>query len=271
MNYRVLFSIVMMVLLPSAAFAEPSSLWLEKLTSPEIKQAIGDGYTIALISTAGIEQNGPHMPLNKHHLVVSYTAEKIAIKLGNTLIAPVLDFVPEGDIATKTEHMAFAGTISIPPRVFAGILENTARSLLAHGFTQVFFMGDSFQNQEPQKLVASKLQNEGLPVFHVAEYYANRVQEEALYKHGFSKEVVGGHAGLRDTSELMAVAPDVIRRDKMAQFNESEITTNGAWGGADRANIELGQFLLDMKVAAALEAICKHTPEATGCKQAADQ
>ncbi|MBI4910829.1 MAG: creatininase family protein [Acidobacteria bacterium] len=45
-----------------------------------------------IFPTGGIEQNGPHMVLGKHSFRAKYAAEKIAQKLGMTLVAPVLPY-----------------------------------------------------------------------------------------------------------------------------------------------------------------------------------
>ena len=89
------FLAVFLVVLLLPLKASVPSLWIEELTWQELRQAINNGYTQIIIPTAGIEQNGPHLPLNKHEKVVRYASEKIAKELSGTLIAPVVNFVPE--------------------------------------------------------------------------------------------------------------------------------------------------------------------------------
>ena len=97
------------------------------------------------------------MVLGKHKYRINAGSERIARSLGNTLVAPVITYVPEGDIDPPSGHMRFAGTISIPREVFESVLEYTARSLKQHGFTDILFMGDSGPNQGPQESVAERL------------------------------------------------------------------------------------------------------------------
>lgn len=249
------------------AVTPPPSLWIEEMTSPEIREAIRQGYTNVLIPSAGIEQNGAHMPLNKHRLVVRATAQRIAEALGGTLIAPVIDFVPEGNIQSSEGHMAYAGTISIPRKVFADILDHTARSLHHHGFSQLFFIGDSGGNQLAQAMVARTLQNAKIQAYHIADYYADDRQEEELLRMGYDRGSIGGHAGLRDTSEVMAIAPEVLRRDRLALLREEDERQNGTWGDTTLATPELGKRLLQIKVEAAVAEICeKARPQPQGCR-----
>ncbi len=71
----------------------------------------------------------------------------IARRLGKTLVAPVIAYVPEGNIDPPEGHMTSPGTISLPEPVFAAVLEATARSFIATGFKTILFIGDSGGNQ----------------------------------------------------------------------------------------------------------------------------
>ena len=101
----------------------PDTVFLEELTWMEVRDAVGAGTTTVIIPTGGTEQNGPHMVLGKHNYLVKYKAGEIARRLGGTLVAPVMAYVPEGDVDPPTGHMRFAGTITTPPEVFAQVLE----------------------------------------------------------------------------------------------------------------------------------------------------
>ena len=94
-------------------------MFLEELTWMEARDAIAGGKTTVIIPTGGTEQNGPHMALGKHNYLVKYKAGAIAKQLGNALVAPVVAYVPEGDIDPPTGHMRFTGTITTPQDVFA--------------------------------------------------------------------------------------------------------------------------------------------------------
>ena len=114
---------------------------LEELTWVEVRDLVAQGKTIAIVPTGGTEQNGPHVVLGKHNYIVRFTAGKIAEELGNALVAPVISYVPEGRIEPPEGHMAFPGTISISEDLFEAVLESAARSLRAHGFKVICFVG----------------------------------------------------------------------------------------------------------------------------------
>ncbi|MCC6989229.1 MAG: creatininase family protein, partial [Acidobacteria bacterium] len=70
------------------------SVWMEQLTWMEIRDAIKEGKTTALILTGGVESNGPHLATGKHNYALAVMGEAIARKLGNTLVAPIVTLEP---------------------------------------------------------------------------------------------------------------------------------------------------------------------------------
>src|SRR5205085_7386849 len=122
MRFALALLSLMYSVVPARAQNEPSlpnpnSVFLEELTWVEVRDAIAAGKTTVIIPTGGTEQNGPHMVLGKHNYLVKYKAGEVAKRLGNALVAPVVAYVPEGDVNPPTGHMRFAGTITTPPDV----------------------------------------------------------------------------------------------------------------------------------------------------------
>jgi creatinine amidohydrolase/Fe(II)-dependent formamide hydrolase-like protein len=206
--------ISMLALLTGLAHAQPGSLFIEDLTSPEVKSAIASGKTTAIYYAGSTEQNGPHMALGKHNFIARYVAGRIAEKLGNALVYPVLPFAPTGG------HMKFPGTVNLSDKTFGAVAQEVAQSAIAAGFKHVVLMGDHGGGQDALKQVASALDGKGARVHYVGGHY-------------FKSQAA--HAGVEDTSELMALDSDGkwIRRDKP----ESR-----------QASAERGKRLLDAKV-----------------------
>jgi len=235
------------------------NVYLEDLTWVEVREAIHHGKTTAIVPTGGTEQNGPHVVLGKHNYIVHYTAGEIGRALGNALVAPVVAYVPEGSIEPPEGHMLLAGTISVSEEVFAAILESTARSLRAHGFTTILFIGDSGGNQETQARVADRLNAEwagsGVRALQVGDYYYKNGQVDWLLAQGETRESIGTHAGIRDTSELMVVDPEGVRMDRLAPQGGNYTEPTGVAGDPTRASADRGRKLLRLKIEAALAQI----------------
>src|SRR4029453_8889279 len=97
------------------------TVFIEDLTWMEIRDAIRSGVDTVLIATGGIEQNGPYIVTGKHNYVLRGTTEAIARKLGKTLVAPIVPFVPEGEIDPPSSHMKYPGTISVRDATFEAL------------------------------------------------------------------------------------------------------------------------------------------------------
>jgi creatinine amidohydrolase len=150
------------------------TVWLEEMTWMDVRDAMAAGKTTVLIATGGHEPNGPWLALGKHNYVLHANCEAIARKMGNALCAPIIKYVPEGDIDPPTGHMTSPGTISLREDTFRALLTDTADSLKAHGFKQIFFIGDSGGNQAGQRTVAETLNKKWAGttlIAHIQEYY----------------------------------------------------------------------------------------------------
>ena len=237
--------------------AASASVYLEELTSTEVRDALRDGTRTIIIPVGGTEQNGPHMALGKHNFRAQALAARIATELGQTLVAPVLAYVPEGRISPPTEHMRFAGTISVPDEAFRAVLDGAARSLAQHGFTDIVLIGDSGNYQASLKAVADKLNRDwqGKPAraHHIAAYYdaGQAPFVRLLRERGLSDAQIGRHAGAADTSLMLAVDATKVRKDKLAAQAE------GVSGDPTRASAELGRLGTDLMVQQTVAAIRK--------------
>jgi creatinine amidohydrolase/Fe(II)-dependent formamide hydrolase-like protein len=246
---------------PVATRAEaPPTVFLEELTWTEVRDLIRAGTTTIILPTGGTEQNGPHMTLGKHNARVRALSAAIARALGNTLVAPVLAYVPEGGLAPPTGHMRYPGTITLSEAHFEGVLESAARSFALHGFRDIVFLGDSGENQPGQEAVARRLNRlwAGTPtrVHAIDAYYqASTAGARALFRsRGYQDSELGTHAGALDTSLALAVDPGLVRQERLHRTAEP-----GAWEGANgdpsRASAEIGRAAVDQIVAQTVEAI----------------
>jgi creatinine amidohydrolase/Fe(II)-dependent formamide hydrolase-like protein len=235
------------------------------MTWVEVRSAIAQGYTRVIVPSGGIEQNGPHMILAKHDHIVGFAAERIASELGRTLVAPVVSYVPEGSYAPPEGNLRFPGTIGVPDEVYAGVLEGIARSLKLAGFRTICLIADHGGSARPQAEVAAKLTREwaadGVKVISVDDYYgaAGEEQNKLLMAQGETLKSIGQHAGISDTSELMAIHPQGVDLSRLAQLVLPSEPT-GADGDARRATAERGRTLLALKVAAAVRQIRAASP-----------
>jgi creatinine amidohydrolase/Fe(II)-dependent formamide hydrolase-like protein len=211
-----------------------------------------------LIPIGGTEQNGPHMALGKHNARAAVLAERIAKSLGNAVVAPVVAYVPEGSVDPPAAHMRFPGTISVPEPAFETVLEGAARSLRRAGFRDIVLLGDHGGYARSVAAVARRLNREwspsGAKVHAPPEYYraGERDFAKVLAGRGFRVDEIGTHAGLADTSLTLAVAPALVRGDRM---HAAPSAAEGTYGDPRRSSAELGEMAANAIVADTVNAV----------------
>src|SRR5215831_2183093 len=90
------------------------------MTWPEVKRALEQGKTTALIYNGGTEQRGPQNVNGGHTLMGQATVLAIAEKLGNAIAAPVMPFSP------NNANPQLPGTIGLTAPLFAALNEQLA-------------------------------------------------------------------------------------------------------------------------------------------------
>jgi creatinine amidohydrolase/Fe(II)-dependent formamide hydrolase-like protein len=249
--------------LSTAALAAPPSVQLEELTWTEVKAALQSGTTTIIIPAGGTEQSGPHMALGKHNVRARVLAGRIAATLGDTLVAPVLAYVPEGAISPPVGHMRFPGTISIPDATFKSTVESAARSFRQAGFTHIVLLGDHGGYQTLLKQAAADLNREwaghGVHAHFIAEYYGatQTAYVQVLRAKGLSNAQIGEHAGVADTSLMMAIDPAYVRADRLGGHSVAD----GTQGDPTLSSAALGRLGVDLIVSQTVAAIRKARAE----------
>ena len=260
-----LVSIFILILMTSVgpARAAQDRIFLDDMTSAEVRAALKDGKTTIIIPVGGTEQTGPHIALGKHNIRVKALSAKVAEALGNALVAPVVAYVPEGNIDPATGHMRFAGTLSVPESAFKAIVEGAARSLRQHGFLNIVILGDHGGYQPALKAVVASLNREwAKPGSNVArahfisEYYTatQTTYVKALQGRGLSDHQIGLHGGVADTALSLAIDPAMVRPDLFA-IAAQEGPAGGTVGDPRAATSVLGQLGVDAVVSETVLAI----------------
>jgi len=230
----------------------PDTVFIDELTWEETRDALKAGKTTVIVPTGGTEKNGYHMVLGKHNYVVTYAANLMARRLKNALVAPTVQYVPEGDPDTSVP-----GEISLPSPAYDMLLDAAARSLKVHGFTDILFIGDSGGNQAGMTAVANKLNEEwkdgGTKVYALTDYYntgRDHYRAWLLAAFGYDDQTVGSHAGISDTSQMLFVRPTGIRKDMVKPWGGPQ--DSGVSGDPAKSTAEIGKMGIEFKVNAGI-------------------
>lgn len=229
------------------------SYWMEELTFMEIRDLIADGVTTVILSTGGIEENGPYLATGKHNLILEAICPAIAEKLGNALCAPVVKFVPQGNIDPPSGAMKFPGSISLTAATYEALLTDIALSLRQSGFSDIVLIGDSGGNQRGMANVAAALTaqwEDGTTRFHfVGEFYDPGWEETEQFTERELGVAESGHDGYHDdiwvTAMMMVTDPDQVRIAERVDAGLASI--NGVSIVPMQETIELGRKMVEFR------------------------
>jgi creatinine amidohydrolase/Fe(II)-dependent formamide hydrolase-like protein len=246
------------------AIAAVDSVFLEELTWMEVRDAMKAGKTTVIVPTGGMEQNGPYLAAGKHNYILKATTEAIARKLGNALVAPIVAFVPEGQIDPPTEHMKYPTTISLTEETYRRLLTEICASLRAHGFTDIILLGDSGGNQKGMKAVADELNRQWsggkTRVLFIPEYYNYPDVTQWLERQGVKQTPEGIHDDFAITAQMMVVDPTTVRmRERIAA---GKFHVNGVDLAPADKTIAWGKRIVNYRADKTVETIRKATAAA---------
>jgi creatinine amidohydrolase len=233
------------------------SVFIEDLTWMEVRDAMKGGKDTVIVATGGVEQNGPYLVTGKHNVVLRGTTEAIARKLGNTLVAPIVQFVPEGDIDPPSLHMLYPGTISLREDTFQSLLTDVCGSLKTHGFKRIVLIGDSGGNQDGMKAVAAVLSakwaGSGCRIVFIPEYYNTAPVTTWLESKGIKQTSEGLHDDFAMEATMLAVDPTSVRMKQRIAAGNFRI--NGVELAPAEKTIAIGRQIIDLRADSTVQAI----------------
>jgi creatinine amidohydrolase/Fe(II)-dependent formamide hydrolase-like protein len=139
-------------------------------------------------------------------------------------------------------------------------LEFAARSLKQSGFRNIILLGDHGGYQQLEQAVAQQLNFEwkaaNTRVYAIREYYLAATTDFAslLTARGLSREEIGTHAGVADTSLMLAIDPALVRPEQLRSGRKFE-RRDGVYGDPRRSTAELGRLGTELIVNRTVDAI----------------
>jgi mycofactocin precursor peptide peptidase len=191
---------------------------------------------VLFVPLGSTEQHGPHLPLDTDTRIAVAWAEALAAAVAHSAVASALPFGSSG------EHEGFAGTVSIGQEATELVLVELVRSATRWVDEVVLVCGHG-GNAEPVQRAVTRLRAEGRSV-------------RAL----FPRLPGDAHAGRTETSLLLHLAPDVVRReaaeagctdpleamlDRLRTAGVAAVAPNGVLGDPAGASADEGRALFD--------------------------
>ncbi len=191
----------------------PSGYW-QDLTTTDFAR-VDPARTIALLPVAATEQHGPHLPLATDALINEGVVSEALRRLPATASVLVL---PALNIGDSLEHTAFTGTLSADMDDLIGLWLAVGRGVARAGVNKLVIFNSHGGQRAHVDLAALRLR-----VAHnllVVRAHSFSFGVPAVPSGLFSADELahGLHGGAVETSLVMHLRPDLVRRDRLAHF-----------------------------------------------------
>jgi creatinine amidohydrolase len=218
---------------------------------------------IAVLPVAAVEQHGPHLPVGVDTLIAQAYLARVRALLPTG--SPAL-FLPVQAVGASDEHRAFHGTLTLSPETALRAFIEIGESVHRAGIGKLLIVNSHGGNTAVIDLAARQLRvRHGMLAVHCS--WGGFGYPPGLF--GQAEEAHGIHGGDIETSIMLAAHPDLVRRDRIADFTPGTIAmerdfawlradvpagfgwmtqdlhASGAVGDATRATAEKGEAALD--------------------------
>lgn len=226
---------------------------IENLAWPEVQHLIETGHRRAIICAASSEQHGPHLPESTDYLLGRATAEALARRLGDALVAPVIR------PGCSEHHMAFAGSLTISKDQLMDLLDSYVDGLRRHGFDAFVVMSSHGGNFPVLAEWAETRPKPGAQVIaDLTAFMEALIEVERRFGRDDGPVL---HADVCETAMMLHLHPELVRMDRAQPgflgdleperlFREGMrgISPNGILGNPVGATTEMGREMLEALV-----------------------
>jgi creatinine amidohydrolase len=239
-----------------------------RMTAPDLRAIAAREGALAILPAGSLEQHGQHLPVITDTASASAAAIAAARLVANDVPVAVL---PGLWLGLSEHHLPFGGTISVDYAAYRAILESIVRSLRAIGFARLLIVNGHGGNIDPLAVASRELAVAyDFPIVATTPWFLARDKLAPI----FEVDTGAKHACEGETSMMMAIAGDIVKKDKLDEamrqapppvhapagfsrfysFSERAPVT-GTWGDPRSATAEKGARFLAVQAEALAEAI----------------
>lgn len=191
-----------------------TTVLIEEMTWPEVRDAIKSGKRRVIVMLGAMEQHGPHLPIGTDTYLGYATGERLARRLGDALVAPVVS------LGYSVGHLPMAGTVSIEEPTLEAVIVDVCRSLARHGFREIILLCSHGGNYHALANVLPRLRAEHatLHISAITDFdeWLQGAREFAR-REGLDMARLGVHAGQGETSLMLAHRPELVQMDRAVE------------------------------------------------------
>ncbi|WP_213815958.1 creatininase family protein [Glaciihabitans sp. dw_435] len=221
----------------------------------DVAEHLRESTGLAILPFGALEQHGPQLPLGTDTATAAHVARALADRLDALLLPPI----HYGD---TWNNAGYPGTISISPATVTALTVDIGRSVAASGARGFVVVNGDWGNRMPLYAAMRILNDEGIIPAIALDYPG---MDEAITAVRESAPAAPGlnHAEEIETSIMLAISPDDVRRERYAASYPSfpsdygtrpmqlhTFSKSGVFGDPTTATAEKGQAILDATVEA---------------------
>lgn len=190
-----------MALNPAVA-GEFKGAFLETLSWPEARSWFERDPVVVLGIGAVAKEHGHHLPLNTDYLSARALVEGIARALP-VLVAPIVPF------GYYPAFVGYPGSQHLEAETFMALLRDLLGGFIRQGARRIAIVNTGVSTEAPIRIVLRDMLSRHGERLAVADVRLLGQEADALLE-----QKLGGHADERETSLMLAIAPQAVRMEK---------------------------------------------------------
>ncbi|AGB04760.1 uncharacterized protein, putative amidase [Aciduliprofundum sp. MAR08-339] len=176
-------------------------LYWDEYTYPEIEELL-KSEPVIILPIGSVEAHGYHLPLNTDMIQPLWLAEEIAKRM-NAIILPPIHYGWTKGLSS------FPGTISVGFETLKNLVLDILKEVVKHGGRKIIVLSGhaSTNHMAALRLACEEMAGNGVKIMLLSDYYI------AYQYRGKLVPEDDGHAGVLETSRVMAIRPELVKEN----------------------------------------------------------
>ena len=180
-----------------------------------------DQKTVAIVPVGAIEQHGPHLPVNTDSLILDYILTNAVQSCKKKIIlTPLIQY------GYSPHHFCYKGVLSLQSETLFAMLKDIGNSLIRSGFSKILFITGHGGNAQLIVQAAKDIGTNNSNVIVASTTYWNIAKTSLIKKMKDFTNWVPGHAGLFETSIVLAIRKDLVDMSKLDEISIDQNKNN---------------------------------------------
>ncbi|HEX9803203.1 MAG TPA: creatininase family protein [Gammaproteobacteria bacterium] len=191
-----------------------------QLTWEEIGALVARGVDGAILPVGATEQHGPHLGCGMDSEIAGRLCRDVAERTG----VPLLPTLPYG--CSLGHSQRWPGTVALLPKTLIDVVTDIGDWLYASGIRRLFLVNGHVTNAAPLRC-ALELLRAGHDDLMIALIDSAAISDRVRDKHFADAD--DWHANAAETALMQAIAPAMVREEKIAVADDPDRTTDSVF------------------------------------------